>query len=329
MADLIDSFNRKIEYLRISITDRCNLRCRYCMPEQGIELIPHTGILTFEEIIRVVRVFAKLGISKVRLTGGEPLVRTGVVDLIRRLGRIEGIHDLSLTTNGILLEPFAGPLFAAGLKRVNISLDSLRPERFHHIARRDAFHRVWGGIEKSLQVGFHPVKLNVVAIRGVNEDEILDFARLTMERPVHVRFIEYMPSGEHQAWKPERVLTIGQIRDEIERLGPLSSENSEGHTGPATTYRWEGAPGRIGFISPVSRHFCDHCNRLRLTSDGKLRTCLFSDDEIDLRTYLRNGCSDRKLAELLELALMKKPEGHSINTHYFKKCQRNMSSIGG
>lgn len=329
MADLIDSFNRKIDYLRISITDRCNLRCRYCMPEDGIELIPHDGILTFEEIIRVVQVFATSGISKIRLTGGEPLVRRGVVDLIHRLGRIQGIGDLSLTTNGVPLESFAQRLFMAGLKRINISLDSLRPERFHHITRRDAFHRVWAGIEKSLQVGFHPVKLNIVAIRGFNEDEIINFARLTIDRPLHVRFIEYMPSGEGQAWKPEDVLTIHQIKEEIERLMPLSEENSESHNGPATTYRWKGAKGRIGFISPVSSHFCERCNRLRLTSDGKLRPCLFSDDEIDLRGYLRNGCDDRKLAELLELALRKKPRGHAINTHYFKKCQRNMSSIGG
>ncbi len=329
MADLTDRFNRKIEYLRISITDRCNLRCRYCMPAEGIERIPHSSLLTFEEIVRVVDLYARLGISKVRLTGGEPLVRRGVVDLICRLGQIHGIHDLSLTTNGLLLESFAEPLFAAGLKRVNISLDSLRPERFHHITRRDAFRRVWAGIDKSLQLGFHPVKLNVVAMRGVNEDEIIDFARLTVNRPLHVRFIEYMPSGEGQAWKLDDVLTIDQIKARIEGLMPLSEEHPEGFNGPATMYRWKGAKGRIGFISPVSRHFCERCNRLRLTSDGRLRTCLFSDDEVGLKEYLRNGSDDAKLAELLELALRKKPRGHIINSHYFKKCQRNMSSIGG
>lgn len=329
MAGLFDSFNRKIEYLRISITDRCNLRCRYCMPDEGIELVPHEGILTFEEIIRVVRVFAKLGISKVRLTGGEPLVRRDVVALIRQLGKIRGIVDLSLTTNGVLLESFARPLYAAGLKRINVSLDSLNPERFHHITRRDSFRRVWAGIEKSLQVGFHPVKLNVVAIKNLNEDEILDFAHLTMEKPLHVRFIEYMPAGNCQDWRRDAVLTIDQIRERIEGYMPLSEDISQGHNGPATTYRWVGAMGTIGFISPVSRHFCERCNRLRLTSDGKLRTCLFSDDETDLRRYLRNGCDDRKLVGLLETALRKKPQGHAINTHYFKKCQRNMSSIGG
>lgn len=329
MVRLLDSFNRKIEYLRISITDRCNLRCRYCMPEKGIELIPHTGILSFEEIIRVVTVFAKLGISKVRLTGGEPLVRRDVVALIRRLNQIQGIRDLSLTTNGLVLESFAPRLVSAGLKRINISLDSLRSERFHHITRRRAFDQVWAGIEKSLEVGLEPVKLNVVAIRGFNDDEILDFARLTIEKPLHVRFIEYMPTGKHEPWNPEETLTIDQIKKKIEGVMPLLGKNLPVHNGPAKTYRWKGSLGTIGFISPVSRHFCQSCNRLRLTSDGKLRTCLFSDDEVDIREYLRDGCNDRKLGELLETALSKKPQGHTINNHYFKKCQRNMSSIGG
>ncbi|MBW2121433.1 MAG: GTP 3',8-cyclase MoaA, partial [Deltaproteobacteria bacterium] len=318
MADLVDGFNRRIEYLRISITDRCNLRCRYCMPEQGIELIPHEGILTFEEILRVARVFARSGISKIRLTGGEPLVRRGVVDLIQRLGRVEGVEDLSLTTNGVLLEPFAERLVAAGLKRINISLDSLRPEKFFHITRRDVFHRVWAGIEESLRVGLYPVKLNVVAIRGFNEDEIADFARLTVEMPLHVRFIEYMPSGQGEPWTPEDVLTVDQIREKIETIMPLKEEHSENNNGPALTYSWNGAKGRIGFISPISRHFCQWCNRLRLTSDGKLRPCLFSDREFDLRSHLRDGCDDGKLAQLLGTALKNKPRGHTINTHYFR-----------
>jgi len=299
------------------------------MPDEGIQLIPHEGILTFEEIIRIVQIFAKLGITKVRLTGGEPLVRRDVAALIRRLSWVQGIRDLSLTTNGLLLESFAQRLRVAGLRRINISLDSLRPERFHHITRREAFQRVWAGIEKSLEVGLDPVKLNVVAIKGFNEDEILDFARLTLQKPLHVRFIEYMPTGNHRSWEPQTVLTIDQIRDKIEAVMPLSEINLRGHNGPAATYRWKGAAGTIGFISPVSRHFCRSCNRLRLTSDGKLRTCLFSDDEFDIRRFLRSGCDEKKFGELLEMALRKKPEGHTINTHYFKKCQRNMSSIGG
>jgi cyclic pyranopterin phosphate synthase len=197
------------------------------------------------------------------------------------------------------------------------------------MTRRNNFHRVWVGIEKSLQVGFHPLKLNVVVIKGLNEDEIVDFARLTLDRSLDVRFIEYMPSGGGQDWKPDDVLSIGQIRDRIECVGPLIEEEPEGNNGPAMMYRWEEARGRIGLISPVSCHFCERCNRLRLTSDGKLRLCLFSDEEVDLRGYLRKGCDDEELTELLKHALMKKPRGHAINTHYFKKCQRNMSSIGG
>jgi cyclic pyranopterin phosphate synthase len=329
MAQLLDGFNRTIEYLRISVTDRCNLRCRYCMPGEGIGLISHDALLTFEEITRVVQVFARSGISKVRLTGGEPLVRKGIVDLLRRLGQIPEIHDLSLTTNGVLLESFAEPLLAAGLKRVNISLDSLQPERFHHMTRRDSFHKVWAGIESALRVGFHPTKLNVVVIRGFNEDEILPLARLTRDKPLDVRFIEYMPAGQGQDWMPEDVLGVDEIKARIERFGPLIEDDSGAHRGPARVYHWNGARGRIGLISPVSCHFCNHCNRLRITSDGKLRPCLFSDEEVDLKASLRGGCDDARLLELLEIALSKKPRGHGINSHYFKKCQRNMSSIGG
>jgi cyclic pyranopterin phosphate synthase len=329
MAELRDTFNRTINYIRISITDRCNLRCRYCMPPEGIDLISHDDILRFEEIIRLVRVFTRCGISKVRITGGEPLVRRDVPDLIRRLREIPGIQDLSLTTNGVLLESSAESLFSAGLRRVNISLDSLKPERFHEITRRNSFDRVWAGIEKSLEIGFDPVKLNVVAIRGFNDDEIIPLAELTVQRPLHVRFIEYMPTGNGEYWRREDILTIGQIRGVLEDLGPLSVDDTEERSGPARVYRWKGAKGRIGFISPVSFHFCENCNRLRLTSDGKLRPCLFSDEEVDVRHHLRNGCDDERLEALLELALQKKPRGHMLNTHLFKKCQRNMSSIGG
>jgi cyclic pyranopterin phosphate synthase len=299
------------------------------MPAEGIDLISHDDILRFEEIVRLVRVFVRSGISKVRLTGGEPLVRRGVVDLIRRLDKIPGVRDLSLTTNGVRLESYAEPLFSAGLRRINISLDSLKPERFHYITRRNSFERVWAGIEKSLEIGFHPVKLNVVAIRGFNDDEIIPLAELTVDRPLHVRFIEYMPAGNGQPWKPEEVLTISQIKEVIQRCGPLSVDEPEDRSGPATVYRWKGGKGRVGFISPVTCHFCATCNRLRLTSDGKLRPCLFSDEEVDVRHHLRNGCDDARLEDLLELALQKKPRGHRLGTHFFKKCQRNMSSIGG
>jgi len=326
---LLDPFRRKISYLRISITDRCNLRCRYCMPEEGIPLIPHEEILTYEEILRIVRVFAAEGISKVRLTGGEPLVRKGVVDFVSHLSRIDEIKDLSLTTNGILLKELAKDLKKAGLKRINISLDSLKKERFCQITRRDDFERVWTGIEEALGAGLSPIKINMVAIGGLNDDEIESFAQLTLRLPLHIRYIEYMPSGNGEQWKERDILTIPQIKDRLEKVRKLIPIPSSGWDGPAKRFRMEGALGEIGLIGPVSSHFCDDCNRLRLTPDGKIRTCLFSDEEIDVKELLRNGGSEQDLKEQLLVALKKKPERHFINTHQFKKCQRNMSAIGG
>jgi GTP 3',8-cyclase len=326
---LLDPFRRKINYLRISITDRCNLRCRYCMPEEGIPLIPHEEILTYEEILRIVRVFATEGISKVRLTGGEPLVRKGIVDFVSCLSQIEEIKDLSLTTNGILLKEFAQDLKKAGLKRINISLDSLRKERFCQITRKDDFEKVWAGIEEALKVGLFPIKINMVAIQGLNDDEIESFARLTLHLPLIIRYIEYMPSGNGEEWKESDILTIPQIKSRLENVGKLVPIPSDRWDGPAKRFRIEGALGEIGLIGPISSHFCDDCNRLRLTPDGKIRTCLFSDEEIDVKELLRNGGSDWDLKERLFTALKNKPERHPINTHQFKKCQRNMSAIGG
>ena len=325
---LLDPFKRKINYLRISVTDRCNLRCRYCMPEEGISLISHADILTYEELLRIVRVFAKEGISKVRLTGGEPLVRKGVVKFISSLSQIEQIKDLSLTTNGILLKEFAQPLKKAGLKRVNISLDSLKREKFHQITRKDGFKRVWEGIEEALQVGLSPVKINMVAIRGMNDDEIESFAKLTFHFPLTVRFIEYMPAGDGEEWKESHLLAIPQIKARLENMGRLITLPPDRWDGPAKRFRLEGSIGEIGLIGAVSSHFCSDCNRLRLTADGKIRTCLFSDEEMDLREILRKGGSDLDLKEQLIIALGKKPARHQIDTQ-FKKCQRNMSAIGG
>ena len=299
------------------------------MPEEGISIIPHEEILTYEEILRIVRVFAIEGISKVRLTGGEPLVRKGIVDFISRLSQIEEIKDLSLTTNGILLKDFAQDLKEAGLKRINISLDSLKKERFHQITRKDDFERVWAGIEEALRVGLSPVKINMVAIRGLNDDEIESFARLTLSLPLIVRYIEYMPSGNGEEWRETDILTIPEIRNRLKNVGRLIPISSDRWDGPAKRFQIEGAVGEIGLIGAVSSHFCDDCNRLRLTPDGKIRTCLFSDEEIDVKELLRNGGSDRDLKEQLLIALQKKPERHHINTHQFKKCQRNMSAIGG
>lgn len=326
---LLDPFKRKINYLRISVTDRCNLRCTYCMPEEGVPLIPHEEILTYEELLRIVNVFAEEGISKIRLTGGEPLIRKGIVAFISSLARIKGIKDLSLTTNGILLKAFAHDLQAAGLKRVNISLDSLIPERFFKITRRDHFHLVWAGIEEALRVGLSPVKLNMVAIRGLNDDEIESFAQLTFRLPISIRFIEYMPLGNGAEWYKGDLLSIDQIKSRLEGIGKLTSLPPNPWDGPAKRFQLEGAIGEIGFIGAVSNHFCENCNRLRLTPDGKIRTCLFSDHEIDIKGILRNGGTDQELKSRLLVALQLKPERHPINHPQFKKCQRNMSAIGG
>jgi cyclic pyranopterin phosphate synthase len=326
---LLDPYRRKINYLRISVTDRCNLRCCYCMPEEGIPLIPHEAILTYEEILRIVRVFAAEGISKVRLTGGEPLVRKGIVDFVACLSQIEKIKDLSLTTNGILLKEFARDLKQAGLKRINISLDSLRKDRFCQITRKDEFERVWTGIEEALRVDLFPIKINMVAIQGINDDEIESFARLTLHLPLIVRYIEYMPSGNGEEWKASEILTIPQIKSRLESVSKLIPIPSDRWDGPAKRFRMEGAVGEIGLIGPISSHFCEDCNRLRLTPDGKIRTCLFSDEEIDVKELLRKGGSDRDLKERLLMALRTKPERHHISTYQFKKCQRNMSAIGG
>jgi len=294
-----------------------------------MSLISHEEILTYEEIVRIVRVFSREGISKVRLTGGEPLIRKGIVNFISCLSQIEEIKDLSLTTNGILLKEFAQDLKKVGLKRINISLDSLRRERFHQITRRDDFERVWIGIEEALRVGLSPIKINMVAIRGLNDDEIESFARLTLHLPLTIRYIEYMPSGNGEEWKESDILTTPQIRNRLENVGKLIPILSDPWDGPAKRFQIEGAIGEIGLIGAISSHFCDECNRLRLTPDGKIRTCLFSDEEIDVKELLRTGGSDLDLKERLLTALKKKPERHPINTHQFKKCQRNMSAIGG
>jgi len=328
MKILKDRYQRTINYLRISVTDRCNLRCQYCMPEEGIPLIDHEDILRYEEILRLVRVYAQEGINKVRITGGEPLVRKGIVNFITELSAIPGIRDLSMTTNGVLLKDLARPLKVAGLKRINISLDTLDPETFFRITRRDKFHDVWAGIQESITEGFSPVKLNVVIINGTNEKEVFDFARLTLEFPLVIRFIEYMPAGESR-WNPELVYPNSQIKEQIQELGTLIPLPDEKNDGPAVRYQFKNSLGEIGFINPISSHFCHLCNRIRLTSDGHLRTCLFHDDEIDLKPFLRNGCDGEKLREKLLHALEKKPEQHQIHEAHFKKCQRTMSVIGG
>jgi len=333
MSGLVDAYRRKIDYLRISITDRCNLRCVYCMPDEGIKLMRSAGILRYEELLRVARIAAANGISKVRVTGGEPLVRRGVVEFISSLASIDGIEDLSLTTNGVLLGEYAAPLKEAGLGRVNVSLDTLRPERFARITRGDRLDDVLNGIDEAERAGLRPVKINMVVIKGFNDDEVGDFAMLSARKPYHVRFIEYMPFDTEEGWKREKCLAASDLKEMIERIAPLEPVETGGRgAGPARRFRFKGEPappGEIGFISPVSEHFCGSCNRLRLTADGKLRTCLFSDNEVDLRAALRDGSSDEEIERILFRAVAEKPMSHRINENVFKKCSRTMSLIGG
>ena len=331
MNELIDAHNRKISYLRISITDRCNLRCRYCMPPEGIAQLGHSEILSYEEILRLASVAVKRGITKVRITGGEPLVRKGVVHLVQQLSTLPGLQDISMTTNGILLAEFAPSLFQAGLRRVNISMDSLNPDQYRDITRGGDLSRVWEGIHAAMRIGIAPIKINVVAISGWNDTEILDFARLTMQNALQIRFIEFMPVGFSTEWKQERCISGEEIKKRLKAFLPLQPVEKEwnGHDGPARIFKFPGSAGEIGLISPVSDHFCASCNRLRLTSDGKLRTCLFSDEETDLKPFLRLGCTDEKLDEILDEALLKKPFRHGMVEGSRKRCHRPMVKIGG
>lgn len=326
----LDAYNRPISYLRISITDRCNLRCVYCMPPQGVAWRPHEEILRYEEIETIVRAAAELGISKIRLTGGEPLVRAGVVDLVRTLARIPGIDDLTMTTNGILLARYAADLAAAGLHRVNVSLDTLDPARFHSITRLGQLDDVLAGIEAAHAAGLEPVKINTVVMRGMNDDEVVDLARQTMEAGWNLRFIEVMPVGNGISgdWR-EQLVTAREIRAKIEgALGELEPAKMSAGNGPARYYRLPGADGTLGFITPISEHFCYHCNRLRLTADGQLRPCLLSDKEIDLRTPLRRGASVEEIKELLLHGIAVKPMEHHLDL-WEKPERRVMSEIGG
>jgi len=329
----LDAYNRPISYLRISVTDRCNLRCIYCMPQEGAPWRPHEEIMRYEEIETIVRAAAELGISKVRLTGGEPLVRLDIVDLVRKIARIPGIDDLAMTTNGVLLARYAEELAQAGLQRVNISLDTLDAERFRRITRRGALADVLAGIEAAREAGLEPIKINTVVIRGMNDDEVVDLAAKTLEAGWwNIRFIELMPVGNGglmtEAWE-EKVVTAQEIRERIEAaLGEPEPAKMSVGGGPARYYRLPGAKGTIGFITPISEHFCYKCNRLRLTADGQLRPCLLSDYEIDLRTPLRQGADAEQIKGLILKGIENKPMRHHLD-----ECQlperRAMSEIGG
>jgi cyclic pyranopterin phosphate synthase len=330
---MIDQYNRNINYLRVSVTDRCNLRCKYCMPKEGLSRIGHNDILRYEEILRVVRSGIRSGISKVRITGGEPLVRRGIVDFIARLKSVPGLADISLTTNGVLLKQFAGDLFGAGIRRINISLDSLDTEKYAAMTRGGDLNTVLAGIREADRVGFAPIKINTVAIRGFNDDEILTFAAHTLDKPYQVRFIELMPLGRAGDDNHSRYLSNDVVMGVIRQAYTLEAVNGQKKNadGPARLYRIAGGRGSIGFISPVSRHFCHTCNRLRLTADGHLRACLLTDEETDLKGPLRSGCSDSELEDLIRQAITKKPLGHTMinEERHLRKCVKEMATIGG
>lgn len=350
MTCLRDNFNRPINYLRISVTDRCNFRCVYCMPANGVAPCSHADILTYEEIALVARAAAGLGISKIRLTGGEPLVRLGLVDLVRQLAAIPGIDDLALSTNGSLLARFAAPLKAAGLRRINVSLDTTRPDRFAQFTRTSKLPDVLAGIEAAEKAGLLPIKINAVVIRGMNDDELVEMAVRTIERDWHVRFIELMPMGQTDDWE-RKFVSMAEMRERLAVLGPLEAQHqdtsqrvdaaihdngkedsTEGPVlpaeGPARYYRLPGARGTIGFISAISEHFCHQCNRLRLTADGRLRPCLMWDREVDLRSMLRQGASEDDLREVIRRTTLEKPWGHRLGEGVAPRG-RTMSEIGG
>jgi cyclic pyranopterin phosphate synthase len=326
---LVDSFGRLHNNLRVSVTDRCNIRCVYCMPEQ-VEFLPRAQLLSFEEIERFVRIAGTLGIDKVRLTGGEPLVRRDLARLIEKLHGIPGLKDLGLTTNGILLAPVAQTLWDAGLRRINVSLDTMDAARFQQLTRRTGFEQVIEGILAAKVAGFDPVKLNAVAIRGTTEADVVPLAQFARRHGLELRFIEYMPLDAGHRWEREKVLFAADILELLNLgVGPLRPVADQDPRAPALDYEYEDGGGRVGFIASISRPFCMSCNRLRLTSDGKLRHCLFALEETDIRALLRGGASDAAIAAAIRDCVAAKWEGHEINTARFIQPERLMHSIGG
>jgi cyclic pyranopterin phosphate synthase len=326
---LIDSFGRVHNNLRISVTDRCNIRCVYCMPE-SVSFLPRASLLSFEEIERFVRIAATQGIDKIRLTGGEPLVRRGLPMLVERLVAIPGIKDVGLTTNGILLGAMAQPLWDAGLRRINVSLDTMDPRRFEELTRRTGFEDVIAGIHAAKAAGFHPIKVNAVALRGVTEDDVVPLAQFARGLGLELRFIEYMPLDARDRWERGKVLFAEEILDRLRaEIGPLVPAPDQDPRAPAVDYDFLDGGGRVGVIASVSRPFCASCDRVRLTAEGKLRNCLFALEETDIRALLRGGASDADIARALRESVAGKWEGHEINTARFIKPERLMHSIGG
>ena len=330
MEPLRDSWGREIKSVRVSVTDKCNFRCTYCMPAEGLQWLGREEILTFEEIARLVRVLARLGVDEVRLTGGEPLVRRELPRLVEQLSDIDGVRDLSLTTNGVLLDRLAGPLVAAGLQRLNVSLDTLNHVRFAEITRRDALDAVLRGLaEAERYPQLRPIKVNCVAVKGFTETEVPALAELARRKPYVVRFIEFMPLDADEAWREDDVLSGAEIRAIIEEhYGPLEELPAKASS-TARRFRFADGAGELGFVNPVSEPFCSTCDRIRLTADGQLRTCLFSRREWDLKAPLRDGSSDEQLVELIRFAVRHKELKHRINDPGFVRASRSMSQIGG
>jgi cyclic pyranopterin phosphate synthase len=328
---LIDSYGRRIKNMRISITDKCNFRCTYCMPAEGLPWLKKADILSYEEIVRVARVAASIGIEQIRLTGGEPLVRRDVPELVHQLKQIEGIHSLSLTTNGILLKHQAKALAEAGLTRINVSLDSLLREKFAQLTRRDQFEHVLAGLaELENHPSIHPIKINAVAMRNFTEDEVLAFAELARRKAYVVRWIEFMPLDADQLWRKEDILTGAEIKVIIEeKYGTLQQIKTGDPSETARRYTFSDGIGEVGFINPVSEPFCATCDRIRITADGQLRTCLFGTEETDLRAVLRSSTDDEALIQTIRQAVWNKELKHYIGDKRFKRASRSMSRIGG
>lgn len=326
---LIDGMGRTIVNLRISVTDRCNFRCTYCMPADNVEFMDRDKLLTFEEITRVASIVSRMGINRLRLTGGEPLMRKDLSVLIKMLAQVEGIDDIAMTTNAFFLKEHAQNLKDAGLKRLNVSLDALDPEKFKHVNRRDCLQQVLDGLQEAARVGFKSIKINAVAMRNFSETEIISLIEMGRSDGFEVRFIEFMPLDSDQAWERDKVLFGHEIVDFIREKYELIPIDNSLEIGPASEYKFADGKGKIGIITAVSNPFCDHCNRIRMTADGKLRTCLFSANETDLKELIRSGASDETIVETIEQAVLIKEPGHKINLDSFERPTRAMHAIGG
>uniref|UniRef100_A0A8C5BAM1 GTP 3',8-cyclase n=1 Tax=Gadus morhua TaxID=8049 RepID=A0A8C5BAM1_GADMO len=327
-AFLTDSFGRRHSYLRISLTEKCNLRCQYCMPEEGVKLTPRAQLLTTAEVLRLARLFVHEGVDKIRLTGGEPLIRPDVLDIIAELRKLEGLKTIAVTTNGMNLARLLPKLKDSGLDLLNISLDTLIPAKFEFIVRRKGFHKVMEGIDKALEMGYNPVKVNCVVMRGLNEDEILDFVALTEKKPIEVRFIEYMPFDGNK-WNFKKMVSYQEMLDCIKQQWPALEMVPTGHADTAKGYKVPGFAGKVGFISSMSDHFCGSCNRLRLTADGNLKVCLFGNSEVSLRDELRSGATETQLLDIIGAAVGRKKKQHAGMLNLSKMKNRPMILIGG